>query len=418
MTHRQHRDPKPIEPQRAIRVYDTSDYEELKEGYQHNIMMLVGNGFDISALQMLEADYRTTYTSFFYFLKAQNFNPQNVLFSLMNDLRIKHEGAQTNNEQAYSNWSDFEVALQQLLDEQSSISQAKLREDLQQLQQAFSRYLDIVGSPDILNRLDRQAKQNGWADLTFSRFLEDLNEEQHRRIELARSFNHYHLLNVNVINFNFTFLLDNYLFLDQHQFDPHRHLHADRNFSFWPNRRDFRYNGSEGNKRTVWSSYLMTEIHHPHGVQQVPRSLLFGVDASDDVAKKGSEMKLEKPFWAQTPRRFQKMIAESELFIIFGSSLGSTDRWWWRHILAAVGRGAQVIIYQYVADLSSTSITEDTSRDTFVKENFDRALFDTESLDDQSLIAQLKENIIVVLFDDPTSLSAFGWSTSKSQPTI
>lgn len=51
-------------------------------------------------------------------------------------------------------------------------------------------------------------------------------------------------------NFNYTALLDNYLFLDKGQFDPHGWKTADRHFQFYP---EF----EEKANATCWSSYLM-----------------------------------------------------------------------------------------------------------------------------------------------------------------
>lgn len=64
-------------------------------------------------------------------------------------------------------------------------------------------------------------------------------------------------------------LLDNYIYLDKGCFDPHKFKTVDRNFQFYKN----------PYKKDEWrSSYVLTNIIHPHGSQYTPRSMLFGTD--------------------------------------------------------------------------------------------------------------------------------------------
>ena len=89
-------------------------------------------------------------------------------------------------------------------------------------------------------------------------------------------------------------------------------------------------------------SYLLTDVVHPHGMQYVPRSLLFGVDAAEESAGK-----LAKPYWAQNDTKFGDLFPETDLFIIFGCSLGESDGWWWRNIVDRLTRSepCDAIIY-------------------------------------------------------------------------
>ena len=161
----------------------------------------------------------------------------------------------------------------------------------------------------------------------------------------------------------------------------------------------------------------MTEIHHPHGVQSIPRSLLFGIDGTDQDASRGSTHKFEKTFWAQTPRRYRKMIEETELFIIFGSSIGETDRWWWRHIIHRVHQGAELIIYKYYPTDTSTSLQETTSsiKSQFINDNYDSSLFDDLQLDEDTF-DDISRRVHAVKYTDSQTLSAFGFNPSIYNP--
>lgn len=383
--------------------------------------MLVGNGFDIAALTQLDAKYRTDYQSFFFYLKSLNFNAENMIFKKMDELRQEHEEKLNHGKAGFPNWSDFEARLQEFVSGSEVIDYVNLRQDLSEIQRHFSSFLDLVVSPELLNKLDEQAQKHLWAYSTFGRFLADLGFIAYQNLIFPGSVNHYHLFNFNVVNFNYTFLLDNYLYLDQDQFNPHPNSTVDTNFIFRRNPRDYSYPGEPRHHRpdsnTGCSAYLMTEIHHPHGVQSIPRSLLFGIDGTDKEASRGSTHQFEKTFWAQTPRRYRKMIAETELFIIFGSSIGETDRWWWRHILHKVYDGAELIIYKYYPPNLPNSKKEPESqiKDHFINDNYDPELFGGYELD-SDMLSDIKHGIRVVTYTNSTTLSAFGFNTSIYDP--
>lgn len=405
----------------GTRRYDNHDFRRLNiadEKSQHNIMILVGNGFDIATLQELKAPYRTDYQSFFYYLKSMHFNQENFIFKKMDELRHKHEVSLNVGGIGFPNWSDFEGLLQDLIHDEPRISSEIIRTDLREIQQKFSSFLDMVVSPELLNQLDEAARNNRWAYKTFAQFLADLDSVQYEHLSFPYDVDHYHLFNFSVVNFNYTSLLDNYLFLDQDQFMPHPYSGPDTNFQFRRNPRDHTYSQylrEAASASTGCSSYLMTNIYHPHGVQQIPRSLLFGIDADDTTASRGSSSSLAKAYWAQTPRRFKKMIHESELFIIFGSSLGKTDRWWWRHIVKTLSEGAELIIYQYSSSIDSGLETKKRISSDFVNQNYAPELFDYKDLDGDTF-SQLIMNIRVVLYSDSESLSALGFGKDPYEP--
>ena len=407
----------------GIRKFDHTDFKLLKpskDRKQHNIMMLVGNGFDIAALSLLDAKYRTDYQSFFFYLKSMNFNPNNMIFKKMDELRHEHEQKLKIGEAGSPNWSDFEARLQEFVSGSEFMNFKNLRQDLAEIQRHFASFLDLVVSPEVLNELDRKAQHHLWAYCTFGRFLADIDDTAYRFMSFPSQSGHYHLFNFNIINFNYTFLLDNYLYLDQEQFNPHPNNTVDTNFQFRRNPRDYSYPheySGRANAATGCSAYLMTEIHHPHGVQSIPRSLLFGIDGTDQEASRGSTHKFEKTFWAQTPRRYRKMIEETELFIIFGSSTGETDRWWWRHILHQVHEGAELIIYKYYPANTPIARQETTSsiESQFINDNYDSSLFGGLELD-QAIFDDISFRVHAVKYTDSQTLSAFGFNPSVYDP--
>ncbi|GAA3514127.1 hypothetical protein GCM10022262_42140 [Georgenia daeguensis] len=183
---------------------------------------------------------------------------------------------------------------------------------------------------------------------SLSEFLHDITDpEEFKEMKFPmETGTHYHLFNFLFVNFNYTTLLDNYVFLDQLQFKPRKYSTVDTNFTF---RNDPRGHLHASNATDAGQSgYVLTDVVHPHGILSTPRSLLFGIDADDDYDKTQNHYnELRKPYWAQSNVLFKSHFAQTELFIIFGCSLGDSDGWWWRSVARAIAGGrAELIIYR------------------------------------------------------------------------
>ena len=158
----------------ALRQYDNQDFdrfERSKNKKQHNIMMLVGNGFDIAVLNHLGSKYATDYKSFFYYLKSIKFNNGNILFRKMNELRIRDEQAKYESKR-FPNWSDFELILEGFVSTPTSdyALKGRLEKDLKEIQYEFSNFLNFVVSPDLLGGLDEKSSKFKWGYRTYSNF--------------------------------------------------------------------------------------------------------------------------------------------------------------------------------------------------------------------------------------------------------
>ena len=207
---------------------------------------------------------------------------------------------------------------------------------------------------------------------------------------------HYDLFNYLFVNFNYTPLLDDYVFLDAQQFQPQAHKYADRNFMFWPNPTG--HADGFGDRKTGWSSYVRSEVIHPHGQQPIPRSLLFGIDAPDDLAPgRDPHRQLMKPYWAMNRIEYGHLFSDTRLFIIFGCSLSKSDGWWWRRVPETLNRqtdnGAplsELIIYWWSPIASP--ITREQVLDTF----FAGAAGDL----DEPERASVEDRIQVVVYTD------------------
>lgn len=326
----------------AFRKFTTNEYTELRA--QHNVMALVGNGFDIQVTRKHLTRFSPRYQAFYHYLQARDFDSVNPIVRQMESLR----------ETGNADWSDLEGAIAALLTQTGgSLGAQVVYEATAAIQEAFSEYLELVAPPELLATVGKESSTGSSAIRSMSEFVGDVaTTSTFEKFRFPEATEHYHLFNFLFINFNYTPLLDDYLYRDAGQWEPHGYTWADRNFPFRPNPTGHA-DASNGNERTAWSSYLRTELVHPHGQQAIPRSLLFGIDAPDGF-NRGTHphKKLMKPYWAMTDIEYGHLFADTELFIIFGCSLGATDGWWWRRILgslAADGPGgkpsSEVIIY-------------------------------------------------------------------------
>ncbi len=278
-------------------------YEDLRDKFadarsQYNIMALVGNGFDIQAISSLGAPTDTRYESFYHYLKYRRFDSTNRILLKMETLR----------DQCAENWSDVESAVGELTSV-DGVRPDEVAADLKEVQREFSSFLDQVATPDLLARLGEAAVVRRQTITSFTEFLGDIDDAvEYNKMRLPWRLDIGDVFNFKFVNFNYTTLLDDFVYLDQAQFDPHPHKWSDRNIEFHPNPRGHR--GAKERQSFRMVSYLVSDVVHPHGIQYTPRSLLFGIDDSDGAARK-----LAKPYWAQNKVRYEGLFPQTDLFI-------------------------------------------------------------------------------------------------------
>ena len=337
-------------------------------------MVLVGNGFDLALLRRYKdgkmKGKTSSYVDFYDYVRYYNLSGfDNILFRRMT------EDLENGNE----NWSDFELTINELVRE-GAIEKNEIEQSIDEFQAHFTRFLNDLVDADLLLKINSDVQEKKLAMQSLSHFLKDLGRSCD--IEFPLKTHHYDLYNYMFFNFNYTSLLDNYLYLDKGQFDPHQWKSSDRNFEFYPDLNTVRRNP------TVWSSYLVTDVIHPHGIQSVPRSILFGIDLPEYHKGRSEEKRLIKSYWAQYDVKYKSYFNEAELFIIYGMSLSRTDGWWLDQIFDAIlMNNAELIIYKYGNE------DPDDIKDTFFDACIRHADFPGEDFD------RVRERIYVVTFE-------------------
>ncbi|TWT16527.1 AbiH family protein [Streptococcus sp. sy010] len=396
----------------GYRDYSKSDFENLSR--QINIMALFGNGVDIQLTEYLDLPYRTTYQDFYNYLCNKNFDNSNLLFKKM----------QEDKESNKDNWSDFENSLIELVEDTGN-NLEDLKENLKVFQIEFSNFLNEIITPSNLAKLGTEATENKTAISTFENILGDLSEKNYKKIHLVDKMKYqikesHCLFNWEILNFNYTSLLDNVLNLDREQYDPHKFKRSDRQITFNINPK-----GYDSVKTWGVPSYLMVNIDHPHGYQNIPKSILFGFDNVEQPKKYfGSERGVLneedikpflKPYWAQNDKKYKSYFQETDLFIIYGLSLGKTDFWWWNNIFnALLETDAELIIYNYDKDKLDD---EDEHKHKHVINNFIEKAKGIDRILSSEEATKLHGKIAVVNYNSKTELQAFKLSSNKSKNT-
>ncbi|WP_062069656.1 AbiH family protein [Demequina sediminicola] len=329
------------------------DYSALVGGtvtQQFNVMALVGNGFDIQVLAEYGRAPSTRYQDFYHFLQMRRVGSDNAIIQEMTRRRVGQE----------ANWSDVEDCVADLVRDSGTFG---IREALAEIQHEFSEFLNLVSDSSVLARLNDDAMSCGWSKRCLSSFLRDIEDaDELAKIPFGSRKANYDLFNFYFINLNFTALLDNYLYLDQEQFDPRPHSTAATNFRFDTNPRRLRASKGWNYKS---SSYLVTEVVHPHGYQDIPRSLLFGTGDMDSRDRRRE--RISKPYWAQNDVKYQHLFDDTSVFVVFGCSLGATDEWWWKMIVQALraDRENALVLYWWSSEDRQDAI--DDALGTFFK---------------------------------------------------
>jgi len=335
-----------------------------RAGNQHNIMAFIGNGFDLQILKGYGLPYDTRYTSFYHFLKLRSFNPVNPILVEMEALL----------DTGKENWSDVEFVVSELLDRNDGRPQ-DLASALAEIQQEFAEFLEIASPSAVLSRVGSDSRSESLAIRSLKSFLGDLDAESYKQLRFPANVQHFDVFNFHCINFNYTSLFDCYIYLDQVQYDPFPYKTVDRNFRFEVNPSSIA--GARQREKDTYECYLMTTVDHPHGRQSIPHSLLFGIDTPPNPSgNHDPRLRLAKPFWAQNERRYAHLIADTELFIVFGCSLGPSDRWWWKAIadslknylateMTSPSRACELIIYWYNDKPGAARTQEEIARSFF-----------------------------------------------------
>lgn len=223
-------------------------------------------------------------------------------------------------------------------------------------------------------------------------FLGDLSCEQYKKCKFHNRIDHGEQLKYIFIDFNYTSLLDNYLYLDKDIFSPEPYYTSDNNINFITNPKEYDGHCTIEMRRSFLNAsckMLPVDIYHPHGYQDIPKSLLFGTESLECDKVKDERRTFIKSYWARDEERYADKFKETSLFIVYGCSLGSSDSWWWNKIYERLldEDFAELFIYNY----------ENLNRDSVIKKFMNGCGKESMTSDEYDKIA---EHIFIIDFGD------------------
>lgn len=319
------------------------------------VMFLIGNGFDIGMLAALGKKHKTTYNEFYDYLSYFLENKENFIY------REIMERKQTEQDLEDCTWKDYELLLKELVEDKKweinccsdrqgkTLIHDKFLEDWKEIQYKFADFLNYVVKPQTLLKA---SELEGKA--TLEGFIGDLKKEDCQNIKFPKRITNHVKINYKIFNFNYSTLADNYFYW---LFDPHPYRNSKNNATFQPNPKG--YENCWGDERTNFHLQATIDFFHPHGHLAIPESILFGMsfntprysssriggyqNYSEELSKK-----VDKSYWINTELKVKPTIEETDLYIIYGCSLGESDKWWWEEIIDnLVLNNKEVIIYEY-----------------------------------------------------------------------
>ncbi|WP_242333722.1 AbiH family protein [Limosilactobacillus urinaemulieris] len=450
------------------------------KGNQRNIMMIVGNGFDIDVLHFLNKP-GTRYSDFVDYIEENESDDYKTNNNLYQKLKKGKEDKK---------WSDLESDIKTIIEEQLSKTNEedfekgliKLKNDLKNIKTTFAKFLRKQVTPEINSQVVENAnphdgkeleqnenKESNYPVNAVAKFLGDLTPDDYRKLKFKKyqtrhesqslsneegALGYYTLYNWLFVNLNYTSIFDNCFDFNKRFFDPFRNKSSMTNISFYPAWKQMydrllvtrTINGGEGyirSNKIKFSSYLMSNIIHPHGKEWVPDSMLFGFSSVQQLKVQPQNNNIEKlikefikPLWSVSKLKYEPLFGEADLFIVYGASIGESDAWWWNHILEQLkknvdetGHQPELIIYNYLEPTENEvgidalkdgnkaaleGISEDVKK-RFVREALSYNTCVVEPSEVDSEYEYVKDKIFVVSYDNNYKKVAFTFPEGNRQ---
>lgn len=300
-----------------------------------NISVIIGNGFDIGLLSSIGKSYEElpTFSNFYNWLCERQFNPSNKIFKEINYRKVSNEKC----------WADIESIIGNKLSQCLKNNDVNIKEvinDVEIIRDQLSIFINECVTQKDLNKISKLSKENQLGSGTFSSFFADVSRLYWDNEYNFISFWKEHHINYRwrFLNLNYTTILENYFWIKN---NPHPYETSNNNFHIFPNFTD--------NKD--WTDLhvkLERSFYHPHGINTVADSIILGVSDGSLKNKIEDSWKYEKEYVGELSK-YNEILENTNLFIIYGSSLGNPDVYWWKNILDVMKENVQteLLIYWY-----------------------------------------------------------------------
>ena len=266
-----------------------------------NLIFMIGNGFDKNL------GLKTSYTEFYdYYVNLPSKNE--IIKKFKED--IKNED--------YKNWADLELGLGEY-----SVN-CTAEEDyiyiIKDVSKELKKYLELVLEEHIYENPIEKIRDEF---LNFKQYLSNANQAIYDKFVKKEQD-----LDINIINFNYTNTLERILKLKV----------------------PFQLN----NKNIKGKTYYSNVKQHIHIHGNLKDSMILGVNDYTQIKNKNMRTtnvieNIVKPTMnmnAETLREYdcEKIISEANIVVIYGMSIGETDKCWWEKLMLRFSQDPSVLI--------------------------------------------------------------------------
>ncbi|MGI1806238.1 AbiH family protein [Exiguobacterium sp. TDN 0502] len=289
-------------------------------GFGMRITYLIGNGLDINL------GLKTSYINFYNHLKKHKDEINNsivdtIISTIFNETILKDNGKESKEK---IDWSDFEVAIGKYTREIAfeENDREKFIEEYEEFIEFFTDYIEKNLKTFSLDKVINENLEQ--FDISMRNPINTYERDQVKMLNKLNQFNQNNKY-LNFIIFNYTTIFDDFL-------------------------KKWKSHYSQ-DKLTTYDPI------HIHGYCQ--EEILLGVNDPSQIDHEFSsntdiQMMMVKNIandYALTSRKEQTEIAinNSDLIIIYGMSLGDSDKYWWEVIINSLkkDRNRSVLIYAY-----------------------------------------------------------------------
>ena len=326
-----------------------------------NITYIVGNGLD------LQYGLKTRYRDFYEYQNKIYTNKKNAGYS-----NLIYESLFSDKVNNYENWSDFELSIGKLTQDNNLVSSS-----IETKENFIDNFIDVVDDLREYLRIQQEKNLEKGNVIDFVSTLYDMKSSlpviNQPIIDKKYNENPHQDDIVNILTLNYTNVIDKL------------------------------YNGSAKSFRNqlradLYKFYIEPPIH-AHGTVDV--CTVLGVSDETQISNSFEEEQKESLIKGLVLKNYREnmdvknsnIIKNSDIIILYGVSLGDTDRYIWSQIAErSISSSVPVIIYHYAPNF-------DPGNPTRVKRLYRKVedKFIQNSGIDLELAKKLRDNLIVVI---------------------
>lgn len=336
------------------------------------ITFFIGNGFDLAN------GLSTSYIDFYnYILKANKekniLSKENIFLKEIKDFMEKDDDIDVQEgESKYIDWSDFEQALgAYTANLKDTDAGSKYLDDLQDVRDAF---IDYITKQEVQFKIDKESASAMFNNLSFH-FYKGIRTHEENTIESYFKNHNSGFYNFNFVNFNYTNTLNKVI--------------------------------SQTNKITDSNSgrYIAKSPIHVHrtlntgtllgvnDVSQIAKPDIFEADDIRDIIKP----EMQNYDDGTIVPKIDELIDKTNIFVIYGMSMGITDKTWWDKIASQlINHNKYLLINKHMTDSEKTTVKKHPrTRRKFI-ESVENEFVNILNLEDKDKDRLLKRTFVIL----------------------